>query len=323
MKKFLYLLLALILIMGCKRKKPSLSGEDPVEFVDFVDSYPAVQLPYQISDSALNKKENDSSVISNKIFNQFVPDSIPGTLLGKNGTPKIYPLAKIENLKDAKLLIAKIVQGEKKAAYIIAFNDNAQFTGSMLFLRPDDDPTTRQVSSIDKQFSINKAVFRSNKEGVTSDGREVFGYSKADGQFSLIMTDVLDENAVELINPIDTQSKKNKFSGDYLMDKKNIVSIRDGKKPGTFNFFVHVEKNSVECTGEIKGDAVFSNANTAVYRTGGDPCVLQFSFTANSVILKEIEGCGARRELNCSFNGNYPKKKEPKPQTTKKKPVKK
>ena len=60
MKKYLFLLLAVILIIGCKRKKPSLSGEEPVEFEDFVDSYPAVQLPYQLTDTALNKKENDS-----------------------------------------------------------------------------------------------------------------------------------------------------------------------------------------------------------------------------------------------------------------------
>jgi hypothetical protein len=321
MKKFLFLLLALIIITGCKRKKANLSGEDPVEFEDFIDSYPAVQLPYQLADTALNKKENDSLLISNRIFTQFVPDSVLAGKFGKNGTTKIYPLARIEKPKDVKFIIAKVVHGEKKAAYIIALNDNNQFAGSLEFLQPDVDRSTRQISSIDKQFSINKAVFRLNKDGVTSEGREVYGYTNDPAQFSLVMTDVLDESAVELINPIDTLSKKNKFSGDYLTDKKNILSIRDGKKPGSFQFFVHLEKNSGDCTGEIKGDAFFSNANTAMYRAGGDPCVLQFSFTTNSVILKEIEGCGSRRDLDCSFNGNYPKKKEPKPKTTKKKSI--
>ena len=322
MKKYLFLLLAVIIIIGCKRKKHSLSGEDPVEFDDFVDSYPAVQLPYQLTDTVLNKKENDSLLISNRIFTQFVPDSIIGTP-GKNGTPKIYPLARIENSKNGKFLIAKIVLGEKKCAYIIAFDNNNQFAGSLPFMRPDDDRSTRQVSSIDKQLSINKAVSRTNKDGAVSDGRDVFGYNKDAHQFNLVMTDVLDENAVELINPIDTFSKKNKFSGDYLIDKKNIVSIRDSKKPGSFIFFVHLEKNLGDCTGELKGAASFSNPNTAVYRAGGDPCVLQFSFVANSVSLKEIEGCGSRRDLNCSFNGNYPKKKELKPKTTKNKSIQK
>ena len=321
MKKFLFLLLAVIMIIGCKRKKPSLSGDDPVEFDDFVDSYPAVQLPYQLTDTALNKKEDDSLLISNRIFTQFIPDTVTGTP-GKNGSTKIYPLARIDS-KNGKFLIAKVVHGEKKAAYIIAINEKSEFAGSLPFLRPDDDRTTRQVSSIDKQLSINKAVSRTSKNGVTSEGRDVYGYNRDAHQFNLVMTDVLDENAVELINPIDTLSKKNKFSGDYLTDKKNIVSIRDGKKPGSFRFFVHLEKNSGDCTGELKGDAFFSNPNTAMYRTGGDPCVLQFSFTANSVVLKEIEGCGARRELNCSFNGNYPKKKELKPKTTKSKAIQK
>jgi hypothetical protein len=323
MKKFIFLLLAFFMIFGCKRKKPSLSGEDPVEFEDFIDSYPAVQLPFQLTDTALNKKENDSLLISSRIFSQFVSDTMLSGKFGKTGTPKIYPLAKIETDKDRKFIIAKMVLADKKAAYIIAFNNKGQFAGSMEFLRPDDDRTTRQVSSIDKQLSINKAVFRTNKDGIISDGRDVFGYSKDAGQFSLVMTDVLDENDVELINPIDTLSKKNKFSGDYLTDKKNIVSIRDGKKPGSFHFFVHLEKNSGDCTGELKGDAFFSNPNTAMYRTGGDPCVLQFLFTANSVTLKEIEGCGSRRELNCSFNGNYPRKKDLKPKSIKKKAIQK
>jgi hypothetical protein len=83
-----------------------------------------------------------------------------------------------------------------------------------------------------------------------------------------------------------------------------------------------MEKNKGQCSGEIKGDAEMSGANTAVFRQGGDPCVLQLTFSANSVTLKELEGCGSRRGLECSFDGTFKKKKtdvEKKEAKTKKK----
>ena len=46
------------------------------------------------------------------------------------------------------------------------------------------------------------------------------------------MTDPLDDRVQEVINPIDTFARKNKFSADYVKDKMNIVSIRDERKAG-------------------------------------------------------------------------------------------
>jgi hypothetical protein len=63
---------------------------------------------------------------------------------------------------------------------------------------------------------------------------------------------------------------------------------------------------------EIKGVASFTSANTAIYKQPGDACSLQFNFSASSVSLKEVEACGAHRGVKCSFDGNYPRKKEPK-----------
>jgi hypothetical protein len=120
----------------------------------------------------------------------------------------------------------------------------------------------------------------------------------------------LDEQTIELINPIDSFSRRNKFSGDYVRDKVNLVSVRDNKKPGRLTFFVHFEKKN--CTGELKGDANITSANTAVYHSSGDPCVLQFKFTSLSVTISETEGCGSHREPDCIFEGTFPRKKEPK-----------
>ncbi len=49
----------------------------------------------------------------------------------------------------------------------------------------------------------------------------------------LIMTDALDDKVTELTNPIDTFSRKQKYTADYGRGKMNLVSIRDGRKKGT------------------------------------------------------------------------------------------
>ena len=96
----------------------------------------------------------------------------------------------------------------------------------------------------------------------------------------------------------------------------NIVSIRDGSKANRMRFFIHFDKNNGECRGELKGEANFISANTAIYQQQGDPCSLQFNFSSSSVTLKELDGCGSHRGVKCSFDASYPKKKEAKPKTT-------
>ena len=71
------LLVAIYLLTGCgNKKKPSLSGTDEVAIGDFIESFELVEPPLEVKDSALNKKEKDSLLIANKIFAQFVPDSV-------------------------------------------------------------------------------------------------------------------------------------------------------------------------------------------------------------------------------------------------------
>ena len=53
----------------------------------------------------------------------------------------------------------------------------------------------------------------------------------------LIVTDALDDKVTELTNPIDTFSRKQKFTGDYGSGKLNLVSIRDGRKNDRLSFY--------------------------------------------------------------------------------------
>jgi hypothetical protein len=322
-RKYSILILALAIISGCRHKKHSLSGEEPVEVGDFIEFFPPKNLPYSFSDTILQKKEKDSLLISYKVFTQFIPDSLLVRVFGKNVRPKIYPMGKIEVPKAETYLFVKTISGDKRAAFILSFDKKQNFIAAMPALRLDQSVSTTQSFIMDSRYTFSKTLLRKNPDGSTSEGKDVYVLNEDAKNFMLIMTDALEDKPSEIINPIDTVSRKNKLSADYTAGKMNLVSIRDGRRNDRISFFIHFEKNNGECTGELKGDAILLNANTAEYRQNGDPCVLRFNFVSSSLSLKEVEACGSHRGLRCSFDGNFMRKKEIKQAATKKKPGKK
>ena len=311
-KRFAILFSSIVLLAACKHKKEvSLSGDEPVEVGDFINFFQSAELPLQFSDSVLQKKEKDSLLISYKVFTQFVPDSILSKAFGKGTKYKIYPIGKVSGGSET-YLFSKIITGEKKGVFVLAFDKKQNYIAGMPVLRPDQFSTTAQSVSIDKRFTITKTILRKNPDASISEGKDVYVLNQDVKNFLLIMTDALDDKITELTNPIDTLPKKNKYSADYGSTKMNIVSVRDGRKPDRISFFIHFEKNNGECTGELKGEALLKSSAVAEYREGGDPCVLKFNFSNSSVTLSE-ESCGSRRGLKCSFDGSYARKKEIKP----------
>ena len=113
----------------------------------------------------------------------------------------------------------------------------------------------------------------------------------------------------DIINPIDTLAKFNKYSGDYITDKKDFISVRDGKNSLTYIFFIHFEKNKAACIGELKGEMSLVNETNAVYQESGDPCVINFKFSTSSIKVKEEGNCGNYRGINCPFDFTFKKKK--------------
>jgi hypothetical protein len=318
-RKYILLAATILMIGSCKsKKKPSLSGQDPVEVGDFIEFFQPVKLSYTITDSIFKKKDRDSLLIAYEVFTQFVPDSILTPVFGKQAKVKVYPAGKVPVKDQGNYLFVKTVAGDKKAAYILYFNAKEQFIAGMPLLRSDKQNLTTQSMTLDRSYTITRISQRKNKDGSMSEGKDVYALNEAANNFMLIMTDALDDKLTELINPIDTFPRKHKFSGDYTTGKLNLVSIRDGRKTDRISFFIHFDKNNNLCTGEFKGEALIRSSTMAEYREGGDPCVLRFNFTSTSVTVKEIEGCGSRRGLRCTFNATYPKKKEPKPKATKK-----
>lgn len=312
--RYLALLTLILAVTACQhKKKPSLSGEEPVDIQDFMSSFAPLPLPYQVGDTLFTRKENDSLLISYKVLTQFVPDSVISKVYGKNVKPKIYPLGMAADGEKKYILLKTITPG-KKGIYVLGFDRKNKFLSAIQGLFPDQQSNTSQSLAIDKHMGITKTVTRKNADGSISEGKDVYDLDVKSGKFSLAMTDPLDEKK-ELINPIDTLPRKNKYAADYTNGKMNLVSVRDTKRGDRIMFFIHFEKNNGQCTGELKGEALFRTANTAEYRQGGDPCVLKLIFTSNAVTLQEEEGCGNRRGLDCSFNGSFARKKNPKPAT--------
>lgn len=313
MSRFGYVLLSLVLLACNNEKKKEKVEDDTTTFTGFSGMFQEAKLPYQLTDTGL-LKPTDTSVARPVQFDTFIPDSIKSTLSTKSGRIRYIPLAKLSVPHAETYFIVKAVGNKKKAGLLLSFDKNGEVGAVFPFLVPDDDPTTTQTSVIDKSYTISKNVSQL-KEAVASEGREVFAYSNVTRKFNLIMTDPLDKSGIALVNPIDTLKQTAKYSGDYVKDKHNIISIRDGRSEAQRMAFIHIEKEEGECTGELKGEILFTSSTTAVFRQGGDPCVLQFTFTSSSVSIKEEQGCGNHRGLNCPLEGSFPKKKTSKSKT--------
>jgi hypothetical protein len=308
MKIAIGILITAVLMVACSNDKQEQQKEKSFQYQEFSDQFKTVTAPYQLSDTALLNNK-DTAQVRDKAFSDLMPDSVSNKLFGKNARVKYMPLGKMLVPGAETYYIVKAIAGSKKAALLFSFDKEHNFGAVFPFLIPDAEPSTIQLSIIDKAYSISRNVFRKLPNDIVAEGKDVYVYNNDARDFTLIMTDVLDERSEDLINPIDTFPALQKWTGDYIKDKRNIVSVRDGRKPNSLLVFIHFEKKKGQCNGELKGDAEMSGPNTAVYRQGGDPCVLQLTFTNNSVKLNEIEGCGSRRGLECSFDGTFKRKK--------------
>jgi hypothetical protein len=264
--------------------------------------------PYQITDTALLQNKDTVSLPSALIL-PLVADSIKNSYFGKKTTVKYSPLAKLTNKAAEMYYLVKVAGGGKKAVLLFVFDKENNFATSYPFLLPDENPNTSQTSSVDKNFTITKSTTQRNGPDVSSEGKEVVAYDAALKSFSLIMMDALNDNPAEAVNPIDTFPRTNKLAGDYYLNKKNFVAVRDGRYANQLLVYIHTENEDGDCKGQLKGDFLITSPASATYRLGGDPCVLGLSFAGNSVSIKEESGCGNHRGLDCPLSGTFTKKK--------------
>lgn len=300
-----------MMVLSCGNKKKKMAGEDDVNMQEFVDFFPEASLPFMYADSSLYAKTDDSLLISADIFNEFTPDSVLSSSFGTE-KPKLYAIGKFSEKEGTVYLMSKAATAKTKVMFIAAYSNKNEFLAAMPVMKSQKEKGITTVVTIDKLFNISKKTIKKMPNDVEISGDDIYVLNGAAKKFMLVMTDALGDDA-EVINPIDTLGRSYKFAGDYGVGSRNIISIRDNVKPGRVQFYIHLEEKNSQCSGELKGEANITSDNTVIYKKPGDPCALQFEFDKNSVILKELEGCGSRMgALDCTFNGRYPKKKAPK-----------
>jgi hypothetical protein len=320
MLRFIVVCFFSLLLFSCKDKKVSLSGNEPVDAKDFVAAFPALKLAYKVADTNMVKVA-DTTIISYVVFSGIVPDSALVSLLGKNvSKSRIRPVGRIVTEKETYLL-ADFTQNKKTTLITFLLDKKSTYLNALVLLKQGEKDGYFHSVNITSEptFIISREKYSSAKELMYT--RNGYAYNNGSAEFIAVMNDSNEDlkRINEIINPIDTFPRLNKLSGDYVQDKKNYISVRDGKNTSKYQFFIHFEKNDGDCTGELKGVMTMHDATHGYFQESGDPCEIDFSFTTNSIIVKERGNCGNHRGIKCFFNDTYRKKKEAKPAVKKKK----
>jgi hypothetical protein len=299
--------------MACGQKTTDLSGNTPIKINDFNKAFKAKDLPVTISDTNL-KKFGDTLTIGRKALAQFVPDSIVEKIIAlKNNKAVLHPLIRIEKEAEYYLLL-NVQHPAKREIAVVVFSKKNKYLDYKIITEFSDENKSSKLYG--KSLSINKEpsfLVEENKMG--SDNTLTYekkGWAYTDSSFRLIYFDSnkkLEQKAV--LNPIDTLSANNIYSGNYGSDAKNFISLRDHGAANKYQFFMHFEKRDGACVGELKGVLNFVN-NTATYNEKGDPCIIHFSISGNNIKIKEDGNCGNHRGMTCYFNDNYDRQRKAK-----------
>ena len=305
------MMLLLLCLAACRnddKKKSAEKKEDAAPSPSLTAYFKEGSVPFGVSDTSL-LKTTDTTSIPAATISPLIADSVKNSYFGKSTGIKYSPLAKLQQKGKESYYVVKASSGNKKAALLLVFDKGNAFGASYPLLLADDDANTSQTAVIDKNFTITKTTTLRSGPEVTGEGKEVVAYDANAKSFSLIMMDALNDNPAELRNPIDTFSKKNKLAGDYFLNKKNLISVRDGRYPNQLLVFIHTENETGDCVGQLKGEFILTTSTTAAYRQGGDPCVLNLTFDGNNVSMAEERGCGNYRGLDCPLSGTFTRKK--------------
>jgi hypothetical protein len=301
-----------LVMFSCNNHKND-KDENGFSYEAFSKLFHSSAVPYRLSDADLLSNK-DTSQIRSPQFLSFIPDSLKTALFGKTTRVRYVALANVKGSGHTSYYVVKAIGGNKRVALLMPFTDNKS-DAVFPFLVPDADPSTSQQSILDRQNAVIKNITQRQPSGVTAEGSEVYQYDVSSKRFLLALTNPIGNGTSEIVNPIDTLPRKHKFSGDYVKNKRNFVSVRDGRSANQLLVFVHIENEKGDCTGELKAEVLLTSPTTAIYREGGDPCGMAFRFSTSSVIVKEEGGCGSRRGLDCSFDGSFNRKKEAKSKT--------
>jgi hypothetical protein len=322
MNKYL-LLIALAALFSCRSKKTSMGeNDDAVNISDFIGFFQPLSLPYQVTDTIFNRKDPETSLIHPRIFGRMVPDSVVSKYFGKEGEPRFYAVGKVGVPKAETYLFVKATAHDRKLLYILCYDKGEKFIAARPVLYWDNESGVSGQASMDTKYTLTLTHQRRVRGGEMLYRKDAYVFNAETG-LSLILTESNEgkDKPPAIYNPIDTFLRKHKYSGDYSQDRRNFISVRDGKDPSRILFFVHFEKMMEDgaCKGELKGEARFISPTTARYRSYQDPCTIDFTFHPAGVAMKEQGGCGSHRDIKCFFEGFYDKGRASPPKTARKK----
>ena len=309
-----YWLAALCFVIACSEEKTDLSGNTPLKINDFNKVFKTVTLPINISDTNL-AKVRDTIKIGAKALAQFVPDSVVEKIIPEKDQKAIlYPLLKIEKETEYYLML-NVHHPKKEEIVVVVFSKkNAYLDYKIITQFLVEQKGSRNYG---KSVSINREpTFLVEENKMDEENVLIYeknGWAFTENHFRLIYFDSNKKpESKTIINPIDTLSINNTYSGDYARDAKNFISLRDFTGVANkYQFFMHFEKKEGTCIGELKGLLSF-NKNQATYTEKGDPCIIHFTINGQIIKIKEDGNCGNHRNMTCYFNDSYDKKRKPK-----------
>lgn len=312
MQKISIACILLLFIVGCKPKTKSLKGNEKVEFQEMVNAFPELKLSYKTIDSSVYKIA-DTTTIGYFVMNQFVPDSVMEKI-SKNDSAhfEIHPVGKIIKGEEKYLLANVSVKNRISLTAFLFHEKTNAFLSSLELLKNKYSDGYRHELHITSEptFIMTRQKLGKDKELLYT--RNGYAYNSGIKDFMKVMNDSNEETDKDtIINPIDTLPRLFKFSGDYVKNKRNFISIRDGSKEGRYIFFIHFE-NSDDCSGELKGVFNMRDEVHGFYSETNDICVIDFTFERKRVKVKEQNNCGKHRGIQCYFNDTYTLKKESK-----------
>lgn len=298
-----------LFLVACSTDEIELNSDEPIKPNQFVKAFKVIKDGFEAKDTNVFRFA-DTQKISIKVLNSVIPDSITSKWIDKETKTVFRPVGRIEKTNYNYVLL--LIQKPKKYGLVaVVFDKENKFVTYKILLSATDNNSKNYLHSV----SVNKEptfyIIREKFEGYKELKYTKTGWALSNNSFMVVVNESneLSTNNQPIINPIDTLPINNKFSGNYTINDRNILALRDGYTPREYKFFLYMEQDNGKCTGELKGTMVLSNDNHATYTQNGDPCVIDFTLNSNSIDVKEKGSCGNRRSLDCKFEDTYIKRK--------------
>ncbi len=307
MLRLTLILLLAVSLLACNNAGEDARNKEINTFKDFSDLFQPVKTPKLFSDTSL-LSFTDSNYIGVESVLKFIPDTILTMGQVKEKQFNLRPVGKIIT-GNLHYLLLQLISKKNSEIIVCLFNEEGKFITYLPLVDNFNKDGYRNSVNITEEPTFIKSREKKEKNNIAFT-RNGFAFDEAENKFLIVITDS-NENLTgsgEIFNPVDTLPMNNKFSGRYEKNNRSYISVRDGRNEQQYIFFIHFEKNSGDCNGEVKGEMTMVNENTGLYTEASGPCSLTFNFTKNAVEVTE-ENCGNKRGLDCLFDDTFQKKK--------------